>query len=87
MHRTARMRHMAVQAGMQPPSGGIGRILALGAFGIIGVDHPEVRGADTAEMTPRIDQELRPLIIDRHREMIGHPLMHPFARGEAKRSR
>jgi hypothetical protein len=82
MHRAARVGDVAVEAGVQAPCGGVGRVVARGAVGVVGVDHPEVGGPDPAEVLLGIDQEFRPVLVDGKREMVGDALVHVLAGGQ-----
>ena len=69
---------------MQAPGGLIRRIGALGAVGVVGVDHPEIRRLHSAEMPFGVDQELGPVFVHGEREVIGDGLMHVFALSPAE---
>jgi hypothetical protein len=84
MHRAARMGDVAMEAGVQAPGGRVGRVVALGAVGVAGVDHPEVGGPDPAEMLLGIDQEFGPVLVHGKREMVGHAFVHVLAGGQTE---
>jgi hypothetical protein len=85
MHDAARVADIAMDGAVQPPRRRIGRVRTGERIRIIGIDHQEVARLDAREMhLVGIHQELRAVVVDGQREMIGHRLVHVEPRRPAK---
>jgi len=77
MHCTARMRNQPVQPTMQAPCCWVGCVWAGERVGVVGIDHDHVRGFDAREVhLIGVHQELRAIIIDRHRKVVCDGFVH-----------
>jgi hypothetical protein len=86
VHHAARLGQARVQAGMQVPGRGIGRILTRQSLGVVRVEQQELPGRDAREMPAAgIHQELRAVSGYRDAQMIGHRFVHVEAREPAER--
>ena len=70
------MGQCAVNAAMQAPSGGVGRIGAVHRAGVIGVNLDQARGRDARKMAAiGVDQKPRAFRIGGKAKVVGHRLV------------
>ena len=88
MHRTAGMRTVPVHPAMQTPGGRVRRVGPFHAGRIIGVDHDQIGCLDPGKVhLVGVHQELRAVVIDGERKVVGHRLVHVQPHGPAERGR